>query len=166
MDGWHDPNAAWLINCDLVVFTNPSHEAMWKPHDCELQCRTARRKAWSQPMGRCVDNGNVDNIIDVWRLEFGMAYDRKELFILMCLNPKVELTHPDPDLQGCCHRGVAKKRASGFGMKNALFTSVFQYLKSTQHTFSTELRDFLWFSIVDGWWWISCNYGYRTLRSS
>ena len=26
-------------------------------------------------------------------------------------------------LQGCCHRGVAKKRPSGFGMKKALFTS-------------------------------------------
>ena len=38
-------------------------------------------KPASQPMGsRGVDNGNVDNIIDLWRLEFGMEYARKERF--------------------------------------------------------------------------------------
>lgn len=59
-----------------------------------------------------------------WRLEFSMEYDTKECFNMFLIPSRVD---PSPqDLQGCCHRGVAKKRPSGFGMKNALFTSAFQ----------------------------------------
>ena len=42
--GW----LAWPKRC---LTHQLRHEAMWKPHDCELQCRTARRKAFKQPMG-------------------------------------------------------------------------------------------------------------------
>lgn len=97
-------------------------------------------------MGRCVDNANVD--ISLTFGDWSSAWNMIEKHVLTVLNVFKTHSRVDPslgnDLQGCCHRGVAKKRPSGFGMKNALFTSGFFRLKSTQHLFfSTELRDFL-----------------------
>ena len=85
--------------------------------------------------------------------EFSMEHDKEERFFI-CFNPKVLLTHPFPTCRAVAIVVLQKRDHRALAWRMHCSPQLFiSEVHQTSSALNCEIS-----LIVDGWWWMSCNY--------